>query len=147
MPRHRRRTVDNAYVIELSDGELEEYFDFVATGFSKGTADVTPRDVQKLKLILDHYRKSPHPFTACVRDNTKRFGPRVNAICAVVKDLGRDRSNARRVISSLIERKSVEVIRDPETGGTRLRLEWAYVAAVLRRERYLDEPEPIGNPW
>jgi DNA-binding MarR family transcriptional regulator len=63
--------------------------------------------------------------------------------------LGRDRSNARRVIRSLIGRGDVEVIRDPETGGARLRLEfWCHVSAVLRRARYLDDPEPVeGTPW
>jgi hypothetical protein len=81
----------------LSDEEVlemeldEELADFVqvalSNGFSKGTANVSPRDYQKLMPLLKHYAKDPHPFTACVRDNRKRFGPGVNGICAVVKDL------------------------------------------------------------
>lgn len=71
------------------DEELN-YFISIAlarTGFSKGTADITEADRKKLLPIMRHYAKMPHPFTACVRDNEKRFGERVNAICAVLKDL------------------------------------------------------------
>lgn len=49
---------------------------------------VTPEERARLKGLIEHYRKEPHPFTACVRDNRKRFGPgRVERICAVLKDL------------------------------------------------------------
>jgi hypothetical protein len=42
---------------------------------------------RKLKGILAKYRKSPHPFRACVKDNLKRFGPgRTEAVCATLKD-------------------------------------------------------------
>lgn len=64
-----------------------DYLDFALTQFSKGTANVTPADRHKLLPLLRYYAKKPHPFTACVRDNRKRFGPRAEAICAVVKDL------------------------------------------------------------
>jgi hypothetical protein len=49
---------------------------------------VTPAERARLQGLIEHYRKKPHPFTACVRDNEKRFGPdRVKRICAVLKDL------------------------------------------------------------
>jgi hypothetical protein len=49
---------------------------------------VTPEERKKLQGLIEHYRKKPHPFTACVRDNTKRFGhERATRICAVLKDL------------------------------------------------------------
>ncbi len=49
---------------------------------------VSPADRAKLKGLMEHYRKQPRPFTACVRDNTKRFGPDgANRVCAVLKDL------------------------------------------------------------
>src|SRR5262245_42825771 len=42
-----------------------------------------------LRHLIAFYMKKPHPFTACVRDNTKRFGPdRAKRVCAVLKDLG-----------------------------------------------------------
>jgi hypothetical protein len=42
-----------------------------------------------LRHLIAYYMKKPHPFTACVRDNTKRFGPeRANRVCATLKDLG-----------------------------------------------------------
>lgn len=48
---------------------------------------VTPAERKKLAPLVKHYRKSPHPFTACVRENRRRFGPRTEQVCAVVKDL------------------------------------------------------------
>lgn len=42
-----------------------------------------------LKNLIAFYMKKPHPFTACVRDNTKRFGrERAERVCATLKDLG-----------------------------------------------------------
>ena len=50
---------------------------------------VTPENRKKVSGLVRFYMKKPHPFTACVRDNTKRFGPeRAKRVCAVVKDLG-----------------------------------------------------------
>lgn len=49
---------------------------------------VGPDARKKLRGLLDHYRKMAHPFTACVRDNTKRFGPeRAKKVCAVLTDI------------------------------------------------------------
>lgn len=49
---------------------------------------VGPDARKKLRGILDHYRKMAHPFTACVKDNTKRFGPeRAKKVCAVLTDI------------------------------------------------------------
>lgn len=42
----------------------------------------------KLRHLLAFYAKKKHPFTACVRDNTKRFGPeRAKEVCATLKDI------------------------------------------------------------
>lgn len=50
---------------------------------------IGPRESKKLAPLVRHYMKQAHPFTACVRDNTKRFGKeRAERICAVVKDKG-----------------------------------------------------------
>lgn len=74
--------------LELTDQQLDDYLHIaLANGFSKGTANVSPADMRKLRPLLSHYAKKPHPFRACVRDNRKRFGPRTNAVCAVLKDL------------------------------------------------------------
>lgn len=49
---------------------------------------VGPQARNKLKGILKHYAKSPHPFADCVKDNTKRFGADgAKKICAVDKDI------------------------------------------------------------
>jgi len=58
-------------------------------------AQVGPDARWKLRGILRHYAKKPHPFAACVRDNRKRFGPRAEAVCAVVKDLIRGTTHWR----------------------------------------------------
>lgn len=73
------------------DEEFDHYLSIAlyapSGGFSKGTANVSAHDVQKLKGLLKYYAKKPHPFTACVRDNTKRFGAHTDQYCAVLKDL------------------------------------------------------------
>lgn len=73
---------------------LEQRLDAVLTKLSH--EDVSPHAVLKLRGILKHYAESPHPFTACVRDNRKRFGPdRTERVCATVKDLIRGTHNWR----------------------------------------------------
>lgn len=56
---------------------------------------VSPQHREKMKGLLAHYAKKAHPFAACVRDNRKRFGPRTEAVCAVVKDLIRGTTHWR----------------------------------------------------
>lgn len=69
----------------LLDGDLSE-----ATAAGKpGTnwTQVGAAAKKRLKGLIAHYRKMPHPFRACVRDNRKRFGDRAEKVCAVLKDL------------------------------------------------------------
>lgn len=84
MPNHYTETVD-------LDADIEEYLGIAlyaqSGGFSRGTANVSHHDVQKLKGLLKYYAKKPHPFAACVRDNRKRFGSQTEKYCAVLKDL------------------------------------------------------------
>lgn len=82
--------LDFSVVAEMSDDEIDEYLLFAmgnTTGFSKGTANVSARDLKKLRPLIKYYAKKPHPFTACVNDNRKRFGPLTNKYCAIIKDL------------------------------------------------------------
>lgn len=59
-------------------------------------ADVSPEARGHLRELLKHYAKMPHPFRACVKDNTKRFGPgRVERVCAVLKDIIRGTTHWR----------------------------------------------------
>lgn len=53
-------------------------------GGSMGGQD--PEKYGPIRSLLAYYAEQPHIFTACVRDNRKRFGPRVNNVCAWVKD-------------------------------------------------------------
>ncbi len=79
----------------------------------------------------------------CVDEATRAGGL---PLAALRPALGPDRSNARRVIRSLIRRGAVEWMEDPETGERKLVLEmWTGISLVLRREGrpdgcYLDEP-------
>jgi len=58
----------------------------ITTASSK---DVGPEARRKLRGLIQFYMKKPHPFTACVRDNTKRFGPEgAKRVCATLKDIG-----------------------------------------------------------
>lgn len=68
----------------LLDEELDRNLDVLLS-----EADtVGPEARTKLKGILRHYAKDPHPFKACVRDNMKRFGPgRTERVCATLKDI------------------------------------------------------------
>lgn len=68
--------------IELTDQEIEDY---LSVALSAKT--VTPDERKHLAPLLKFYAKKPHPFTACVKDNRKRFGPKTEAYCAVLKDL------------------------------------------------------------
>lgn len=65
-------------------------------------------------------------------ETTIREGLPVGAFQPVLG--GIDRSNARRVIRSLIRRGDIELVNDPETGEQRLKLDFfAAVAAMLRK--------------
>lgn len=47
-----------------------------------------PHARHKLRGLLRYYAKKSHPFTACVNDNLKRFGPgKTQAYCATLKDI------------------------------------------------------------
>jgi hypothetical protein len=70
-------------IVDLSEEEMDEYLSICLSA-----KDVSPADKKKLSGLLKHYAKMKHPFTACVRDNTKRFGrERAERICAVLKDI------------------------------------------------------------
>lgn len=59
--------------------------------------DVGPEARNKLKNLLKYYAKKPKPFTACVRDNTKRFGKDgAERVCATLKDIIRGTTKWRK---------------------------------------------------
>lgn len=84
-PDEIRDAVESAVFRSLSDTDLDEYIDAI---LQLGAKDVGPADRAKLKGLLAYYRKKQHPYTSCVRDNTKRFGPEGAArVCATLKDI------------------------------------------------------------
>lgn len=57
-------------------------------GLLFSAADVGPEQRHQLRGLLKHYAKQDRPFSACTRDNMKRFGPgRTEKVCATVKDI------------------------------------------------------------
>lgn len=75
------------YQIELHE-ELDQMFSEAIDKLFLSNADrVGPVAKKKLSGLLKFYAKKAHPFTACVNDNRKRFGPRAEAVCAVLKDI------------------------------------------------------------
>lgn len=96
--------------IELTEEEFEEYVSVaLANGFSKGTANITPADMKRLRPLLNHYKTMAHPFRACVKDNKKRFGPNVNKYCAVIKDLIEGTTDWRKKKKNLSEETLAEL--------------------------------------
>lgn len=77
--------LDSAFDRKL-DELIQQRVNLASDGVTNFKA-VTPEAKAKLKGLLKYYAKKPHPFTACVRDNRKRFGPRAENVCAVLKDL------------------------------------------------------------
>ena len=69
---------------KLDDLLLEEVLDELLLS-AKTTG---PHARHKLRYLLRYYAKKSHPFTACVNDNLKRFGPgKTQAYCATLKDI------------------------------------------------------------
>lgn len=73
--------------VNLTDQDIDDYLEVAYFAISKGTANVSAADKKKLRPLMRHYAKMKHPFTACVRDNRKRFGSHTEEYCAVLKDL------------------------------------------------------------
>lgn len=87
----RRRALAGTTTVSLSD-QIDHA---VELAFSEADT-VGPDARHKLKGILKHYAKDPHPFRACVKDNMKRFGPgRTEAVCATLKDIIRGTTHWR----------------------------------------------------
>lgn len=81
----RLSAADAADEVERQRVELE--LDRLARVIRKGAENISPDDHRKLRGLLNYYRKKAHPFGACVRDNTKRFGPEgAKRVCATLKD-------------------------------------------------------------
>lgn len=57
---------------------------------------VGPNARHKLRFLLRYYAKKDKPFTSCVNDNMKRFGPnRTERVCATLKDVIRGTTHWR----------------------------------------------------
>jgi hypothetical protein len=69
--------------LNLTEEQIDEYLSVALSNADR----VGPKARHELHGLLKYYAKKPHPFTACVHDNRKRFGPRAEAVCAVLKDI------------------------------------------------------------
>ena len=75
--------------------DIEDRVDRAADLVLSNADRVGPDARKNLKPLLRHYAKMAHPFRACVRDNRKRFGPKAEAVCAVLKDIIRGTTHWR----------------------------------------------------
>lgn len=87
----------------LLDAEIDRRLELIfatnpiakAPGISEADT-VGPAARHKLRFLLRYYAKKDHPFTACVADNMKRFGPnRTERVCATLKDVIRGTTHWR----------------------------------------------------
>jgi hypothetical protein len=75
---------------------------------------VGPHAREQLRSLLAYYAKKPHPFTSCVRDNRKRFGPRTEAVCATLKDILMGTTRWRHGSKGLSEEGAYVEVTDPD---------------------------------
>ena len=81
---------------EREDRLFDEWLDEHLPVLFSEADTVGPDARHKLRGILRHYAKDPHPFRACMRDNMKRFGPgRTERVCATLKDIIRGTTHWR----------------------------------------------------
>ena len=85
---------------EEIDRRMELLFQASPSRLEKGglseASTVGPDARHKLRFLLRYYAKKDHPFTSCVQDNMKRFGPnRTERVCATVKDIIRGTTHWR----------------------------------------------------
>lgn len=106
-------TID-ALVDHLCDALESEAVHLAGSSAVKNYQLVGADKRKKLKGLLDHYRKDPHPFTACVTDNTKRFGAAgAKKVCAVLTDIEknttkwRNGGNHKAVSASMLSSEAV----------------------------------------
>jgi hypothetical protein len=112
------------------DEEINDYLTIaLANGFSKGTANVSAKDMVKLKGLLAHYAKKKHPFTACFHDQTKHGLSKEHAAkrCAVLKDLIVGNTKWRGKKKNLSEEELAEFILDdyPDNNYILQFIDWA----------------------
>jgi hypothetical protein len=85
---------------QVIDRNLEMVFSLATSavphpGVSQAST-VGPKARHQLRFLLRYYAKKEHPFTACVHDNMKRFGPgRTEGMCATLKDVIRGTTHWR----------------------------------------------------
>jgi hypothetical protein len=99
--------VKKGEIIEFEDGSLAHVHE-PTEELLKADAGAYAAAGGPLRHLLAYYRKKPHPFRACVADNRKRFGARVEQVCAALKDVALGREDWR------VGRKGVAKADDSE---------------------------------
>lgn len=77
----------------LEDTHLDANLHTLLANYQKVTSN--PRSMGYLRFLIKHYAKSPTPWRDCYKDNFKRFGPKTPALCGVLKDTIRQRTDWR----------------------------------------------------
>ena len=106
---------------------------------------VTPANRAKINPIVKHYGKMAHPFTACVRDNRKRFGDRAERVCAVVKDLARGTTKWRK--GGKAHEEDAEAFYDAAGGDIDALVEMCRVDVTRRLEILIEEIVALAETY
>jgi hypothetical protein len=114
-------------VERMRERQVDEYMETMLSA-----KDVGPRARAKLRPLVAHYMKKPKPFTACVRDNRKRFGPGAEAVCAVIKDIGMGTTKWRKGRKGDLSASYEELM--PEYGEIELTTEQIQMIEALTEE-------------
>lgn len=75
------------------DEEIDRSLKTLLAHFEKVTGD--RQKMSYLRFLLKHYGAKAHPWTACYKDNFKRFGPKTKGLCGVLKDTIRQNTHWR----------------------------------------------------
>jgi Caudovirus prohead serine protease len=96
----KRERADAELRRKVDELRLEAAVDFDLNAV-KGAGDVGPHAREKLRALIRYYMVKAHPWAACVRDNSQRFGPEgAKKVCAVLKDLGEGTTRWRKADTS-----------------------------------------------
>lgn len=91
-----QRKREDLLLDDVIDKRIELVFAQTSHPGVSEASTVGPEARHKLRGLLRFYAKKDHPFTACVHDNMKHFGPnRTERVCATLKDVIRGTTHWR----------------------------------------------------
>lgn len=138
------KVLDDAFDKKLDEIILGYETSMAKKGVQLSNADrVGPDAKKKLSGLLKFYAKKAHPFDSCVADNRKRFGPKAEGVCAVLKDIirgttkWRGKNNPRDVGTPGVKGLSEDELIDDQIYGLCYHLQQLGTEGELQLEELL----------